>query len=765
MRIVFKKIKFFTLFFLLIGVGQAYAQCALTPVSNLVANGDFSSGNVGFTSGYTYCNTMNCLYPEGYYGIGTDANYFHNAFTGNDHTSGTGNFLVVNGAGAINTIIWNQNIVVKPNVNYNFSIWVASMDVSSPAALQFEINGVALGSIFNAPTTLNNWQNFFITWNSGPSNSATITILNQNTTLGGNDFGIDDISFQEVCPTQQPNLGNDQTLCGANGIVLNTNITPTSTTIIQWNDGSSGTGITAPYTKNISAPGKYWVCVQDGSCVKTDTINILANFSVNLGPDIILCAQTSVTLNAGYKNNYTSYQWFKNTVLISDSAGSTLFVTTPGTYSVSVTDASCMLTRTSQVHINATSAIPVNSQFCPPQQAIFSVTPNPAGGFLWYSSPNNGAVVGSGNSFSKTLTQTTTYYAQDTTSFYYNVGPNTQFPSGFPQSAAANEYIAFDALTAFTLRSVTVYANVYNINAVITVGITLRDNAGNLISSLTQSVTGPPIVPANNIWPFTIPVNFNILPGTGYRLSNEGTIGQLFFAQQGSNVVTWPYAVPNVISLTGMSSAYQWPGCNCYGFFYNWVIAQGNNCARVPVQAKLNCPLPLNWLSFEASKQNDKTVLLSWTTANEKEVVNFQIERSTDGVHFETIGSIHDTGNKEEASYTYTDHSIEAGTYYYRIKETDINGSHLYSSIRTVNIEAAFILYPNPTSDKVNILFKENPGAGLQVMLFNSLGQELIQTAVQADQIELDLSAYSSGVYTLKIISANGIFVDKVIRK
>lgn len=746
---------------------ELIAQCSISPVTNLVSNGDFSLGNQGFTSGYTYCNSSNCLYPEGYYAVGTNANFFHSAFTGIDHTTGTGNFMIVNGAGALNTVIWSQNITVKPNVNYNFSIWVSSMDLSSPAALQFEINGIALGAVFNAPSDINDWQNFFITWNSGTATSAIITILNQNTSLGGNDFGLDDISFLEVCPTQQPALGNDQTLCGANSIVLNTNITPTPTTSIQWNDGTSGTGLSAPYTKTVTTPGKYWVCVQDGSCVKTDTIVIAADFTVSLGSNITLCTQTSVTLDPGYKNAYTSYQWYKNNVLISDSTGSTLLVTTPGIYSVAVTDASCNLTQTSQVQINATSAIPNNSVFCSPQQATFSVTPNPTGGFVWYTAPVGGAVIGSGNSITQSLTQTTTYYAQDTTSFYYNVGPNTQFPSGFGQTAAANEYISFNVSASFTLQSVVVYANVYSPNAAITVGVTLRDNTGAVVYSIAQNVIGPPIVPANNIWPFTIPLNFNIAVGTGYMLTNEGTVGQLFFAQGGSNVVNWPYAIPGIISLTGMSSSYQWPGCNCYGFFYNWIISKGNSCARVPVTTTLNCPLPLNWLSFDVQKQQAKVVLVSWVTANENNVLNFQIERSSDGIHFETIGTIVASGNNTAASYYFTDNTIsESGIYYYRIKENDVDGLYTFSSIQVITIEAPFSIYPNPTSGIVHIVFTTDPGPGSYIVMYDAVGRILNQIPVEAsDQSDIDLSGYASGVYVLKIVSLNDIFIEKIVRK
>jgi hypothetical protein len=216
-----------------------------------------------------------------------------------------------------------------------------------------------------------------------------------------------------------------------------------------------------------------------------------------------------------------------------------------------------------------------------------------------------------------------------------------------------------------------------------------------------------------------------------------------------------------------MSSSYQWPGCNCYGFFYNWIISKGNSCARVPVTATLNCPLPLDWLSFNVQKQQAKTVLVSWTTVNENNVLTFEIERSSDGIHFETIGMIAATGNNTVSSYSYTDNTIvESGTYYYRIKENDANGLYTFSAIQAIIIATPFSIYPNPTSGVVHIVFTENLGPGSYVVIYDALGRELNQIPVAAsNQSDIDLSAYASGVYVLKIVSLNDIFIDKVVRK
>ena len=163
-------------------------------VNNLVVNGDFEQGNVGFTSSYQY--TTN-LWPAGTYYVGENANNYHSGFVGLGH-GGTGNFMIINGAMEAGTNVWTEQIEVTPNTDYAFSSWICNVSVGGPdvvALLQFSINGEQLGEIFSGINQLNIWEQFYVVWNSGNSTTATITILNQNTEEGGNDFGIDDISF------------------------------------------------------------------------------------------------------------------------------------------------------------------------------------------------------------------------------------------------------------------------------------------------------------------------------------------------------------------------------------------------------------------------------------------------------------------------------------------------------------------------------------------------------------------------------------------
>lgn len=165
---------------------------------DLIANGDFESGNAGFSSSYIYTTDLT---PEGTYYVGTNPNTYHSGFSAcTDHTSGTGNLMIINGSGTPGTNIWCETINVVPNTNYAFGCWVNSVAAGSPAILQFQINGSLIGAPFNAPATTCIWQQFYTLWNSGANTSANICIINQNTTLGGNDFALDDISFIGLCP-------------------------------------------------------------------------------------------------------------------------------------------------------------------------------------------------------------------------------------------------------------------------------------------------------------------------------------------------------------------------------------------------------------------------------------------------------------------------------------------------------------------------------------------------------------------------------------
>lgn len=171
--------------------------------NNLVVNGDFESGNTGFSSAYVYGTggTWGLLSNPGQYAISTSPSLVHNNFSVcSDHTSGSGNMLIANGSSTPNTSVWCQTVNVTPNTDYNFSAWIGNaLNDPNISNLQFSVNNVQIGSIFSTTPVACIWTEFNQVWNSGSATTAQLCIVNQNTTGGGNDFIIDDITFQETC--------------------------------------------------------------------------------------------------------------------------------------------------------------------------------------------------------------------------------------------------------------------------------------------------------------------------------------------------------------------------------------------------------------------------------------------------------------------------------------------------------------------------------------------------------------------------------------
>jgi len=267
--------------------------CRLTKNgTNVITNGNFSSGNTGFTSSYTLGPTgspWGVVGDPGVYAITTNASLVHSNFPSfTNHTTGGGNMMVVNGSSTPNVSVWCQNIVVTPNTNYNFSTWAATCvagSIAELAILQFSINGSVIGSPFSPSLTSGIWSQFNAQWNSGTNVSANICIVNQNVTPSGNDFAIDDIFFQPICvytdtikviPKPFPtgySAGRDTSLCAGQTVSLSA-LSGTATAF-NW------TSIPAGFTSNLLQPlvgptdtTKYVLSADLNGCKKTDTTTV-----------------------------------------------------------------------------------------------------------------------------------------------------------------------------------------------------------------------------------------------------------------------------------------------------------------------------------------------------------------------------------------------------------------------------------------------------------------------------------------------------------
>lgn len=170
--------------------------------NNLIVNGDFESSDwieyTDYMIGINSCYGLGFLDCEGTYGVIDNPQDGHSHWSPcPDHTGG-GDMMVVNGAPNYQQI-WCQTINVDPDGLYQFSAWVTSVSPNSPADLQFAIDGTLIGNIFSLSSSTCSWEEFEAEWEASGQTSVEICITNQNTAASGNDFALDDISFQEIC--------------------------------------------------------------------------------------------------------------------------------------------------------------------------------------------------------------------------------------------------------------------------------------------------------------------------------------------------------------------------------------------------------------------------------------------------------------------------------------------------------------------------------------------------------------------------------------
>lgn len=269
---------------------------------NIIFNGDFEAGNVGFTTAYTVgttpCYNLGYLDCEGTYDVITNPQSGHpNWAPCQDHTTGSGNMMVINGAGSLQ-IIWCQEITVMPNTLYIFQAFGASVISSSPAQLQFSVDGTPIGSVLNLGSTTCNWQQFYAIWNSGNQTDVEICIINQNTAASGNDFALDDIGLFELCQVsdtvaveivdlaiyiQEPDLLD----CNSpqNCTMLTGTVTSNGTPDITWTATDGGTIVSGSNTTTpaVCGPGTFTMSV-------SSTLNG------------ITCEEPPVSVYLGYDN-------------------------------------------------------------------------------------------------------------------------------------------------------------------------------------------------------------------------------------------------------------------------------------------------------------------------------------------------------------------------------------------------------------------------------------------------------------------------------
>ncbi|MBL7884370.1 MAG: T9SS type A sorting domain-containing protein [Bacteroidia bacterium] len=189
------------------------------------------------------------------------------------------------------------------------------------------------------------------------------------------------------------------------------------------------------------------------------------------------------------------------------------------------------------------------------------------------------------------------------------------------------------------------------------------------------------------------------------------------------------------------------------------------------VISTLILPLPIELMSFAGECLDDKT-LLKWTTASETNNSFFTIEKSVDATNFIEIGtvtSLATNGNSNQVlNYSFEDNNSYNSLTYYRLKQTDLNGT--YKTFNIVPVDACSknnetVDIYNNGSNQLTIVVNATMDSNYKVDLYNSLGQIVYSQQLFAvegfNKVELMIPEISNGVYFVSL--NNGL--SKVVSK
>jgi len=183
--------------------------------------------------------------------------------------------------------------------------------------------------------------------------------------------------------------------------------------------------------------------------------------------------------------------------------------------------------------------------------------------------------------------------------------------------------------------------------------------------------------------------------------------------------------------------------------------------------------VPVELTSFKVIS-NGANVELIWTTTTETNNQGFQIERMNAGGTFEQVGYVAGFGTTTEPkAYSFVDSKLNEGSYTYRLKQINFDGTFTYSEAVNVQVEIPLVYaleqnYPNPFNPGTTINYSIPVDGLVKLAVYNMLGEEvatIVNSIQKAGRYEVGFNAagLSSGVYVYRIEASNFTASKKLI--
>jgi hypothetical protein len=185
-------------------------------------------------------------------------------------------------------------------------------------------------------------------------------------------------------------------------------------------------------------------------------------------------------------------------------------------------------------------------------------------------------------------------------------------------------------------------------------------------------------------------------------------------------------------------------------------------------------PLPVEFLTFTAEIRG-KDAELNWQTAHERDILQFDIERSVDGTNYSVVGNSNPVNQAGTQNYRFTDPRVTdlgVNRLYYRIRERDLDGRFTYSKEAVVNIPFGgekISLYPNPVQTDAILKIHHNLQGAAQLRIYDARGvlvrQQTLNLQPGTIQYTLRMGELAAGVYMLELQAGEWRQVLRVLRQ
>jgi hypothetical protein len=165
-------------------------------------------------------------------------------------------------------------------------------------------------------------------------------------------------------------------------------------------------------------------------------------------------------------------------------------------------------------------------------------------------------------------------------------------------------------------------------------------------------------------------------------------------------------------------------------------------------------------MGFVARKNPDESIKLLWNVAEEANVKNYTLEMSIDGTRFNTAGSVIATG---KSIYSLDYYGPKASTIYFRVKNTDMDGSSKYTPVIKVytkmETNSLIQIYPMPATDQVTV--QHGQASGSSMITVTGLDGTIFQQVNVVPftlQTQLNINRLARGVYIVKYYNGKDDF-------